>query len=192
MDGWKTTSDYFSLIFWTPPKKQLHPRPTHPLEKAGLEMWRVEPPAAKGSSEALWFGAGFWRAKGCNKSFKQLIRKHPWRNKNGAQPTQKIVKPPWELWIIYSSNLAGCVIWRSLLKRSDFHPTLYLWGLETGNGASEDFLRSFGHEVFWAVQILGRFAPRESMQISKMMPYFKFLVNKKRDRNHDLGKRLRE
>lgn len=46
------------LLFFGPPPKKKTPPPTHPLEKAGLEMWRVEPLAAKGSSEALWFGAG--------------------------------------------------------------------------------------------------------------------------------------
>ena len=162
----------FLLFFGPPPQKKNSP-PDPPPSKSG--SWNVK--GGTSCSQREFRSPVVWSRWFCNTSFffKKLIRKHPWCNKNGAQPTQKIVKTPWELWIIYSSNLAGCVIWRSLLKRSDFHPTLYLWGLETGNGASEDFLRSFGHEVFWAVQILGRFAPRESMQISKMKPYGCFL-----------------
>lgn len=119
MDGWKTASDYFSLIFWSQ-KKNSTPDP--PARKSG--SWNVK--GGTSCSQREFRSPVVWSRCFCNKSFflKKLIRKHPWCNKNGAQPTQKIVKPPWELWIIYSSNLAGCVIWRSLLKRSDFHPTL--------------------------------------------------------------------
>ena len=147
-DGWKTTSDYFSVIFWNP-KKKLQP-PTHPLEKAVKDV-KGGTSCSQREFRSPEMEQVFREPKVATFFFKEkLFGKHPWRNKNGAQPTQKIVKTPWELWIIYSSNLTGCVIWRSLLKRSDFHPTLYLWGLETGHGASDEFLRSFGHEVFWS------------------------------------------
>ena len=118
-------------------------------------MWTVEPLKSQREFRSPVVWSRFFREP---KVATHLFLKKTYK-KTSMMPTKMVPNQPKKSLkhlgscSIYSSNLAGCVIWRSLLKRSDFHPTLYLWELETGHEASEELLRSFGDEVFWAVSI---------------------------------------
>lgn len=107
-----------------------------------------------------------------------MVPNQPKKSLNHLGSCESFILPIWQ----------GVLFEGPFLKDLTSTPRLYLWELEPGHGASDEFLRSFGHEVGSGFQFLGRFAPRENMQISKMKPYFKFLFNKKRDRKQDLGK----